>query len=137
MSRTLPTPPLSTLPLSQIQALANDSESITDRPPRDWFERARHEADLAVIAERKGKKEEMFLAYTRACAAYMNVKMHPDFGVAKKGDAHWAGRVKDFKEVSAIPNVEWVSHRDRPAHLVDLRGVSAQSEGPQGGAQAP
>jgi hypothetical protein len=100
MSRALPSPPLSSLTLSQIQTLANDSEGITDRSPRDWFERARHEADLAVLAERKGEKEEMFLAYTRACAAYANAKMHPDFAGAKRADAHWANRVKDFKEVS-------------------------------------
>jgi ubiquitin carboxyl-terminal hydrolase 8 len=102
MSRALPSPPLSSLTLSQIQTLANDPEGITDRSPRDWFERARHEADLAVLAERKGKKEEMFLAYTRACAAYANVKMHPDFAGAKRADAHWANRVKDFKEVSGV-----------------------------------
>jgi ubiquitin carboxyl-terminal hydrolase 8 len=53
-----------------------------------------------VLAERKGEKEEMFLAYTRACAAYANAKMHPDFAGAKRADAHWANRVKDFKEVS-------------------------------------
>ncbi|RSH85154.1 ubiquitin-specific protease doa4 [Saitozyma podzolica] len=102
MSRALPSPPLSSLTLSQIQTLANDSEGITDRSPRDWFERARHEADLAVLAERKGKKEEMFLAYTRACAAYANAKMHPDFAGAKRADAHWANRVKDFKETYDI-----------------------------------
>lgn len=95
MSRALPTPPISSL-LAQTTL-----ESITDRTPKEWFDRAKHEADLAVLAERKGKKEEVFVAYTRCCTAYANVKMHPDYKEAKK-DTHWAGRVKDFQQVSDL-----------------------------------
>ncbi|KAK8850408.1 hypothetical protein IAR55_004326 [Kwoniella newhampshirensis] len=99
MSRSLPPqPPLSTLPLSSLQALANDLDSPLSRSPKEWFDRARHETDLAVLAERKGKKEDMFVAYTRALSCYTNCKMHPDFGDAKKKDPHWGGRVKEFKE---------------------------------------
>jgi ubiquitin carboxyl-terminal hydrolase 8 len=96
-----PTPPLSSLPLSQLQALINvENESLTDRTPKDWFERAVRESELSVLAARKQRKEEMFLCYTKACQFYMNARMHPDFGSTKKGDANWAQRVKDFKEVS-------------------------------------
>lgn len=100
MSRALPQPPLSSLTLPELIAQAGFPESITDRTPKEWFDRARHEADLAVLAERKGKKEEVFVAYTRCCNAYTNVKMHPDFKEVRKGDAHWTQRVKDFSEVS-------------------------------------
>lgn len=102
MSRALPQPPLSSLPLSALVAQASFSESPTDRTPREWFDRAKHEADLAVLAERKGKKEEVFVAYSRCCTAYANVKLHPDFKEAKKGDAHWTQRVKDFQEVRRV-----------------------------------
>lgn len=100
MSRALPQPPLSSLPVSGLVSLATFPESLTDRTPKEWFDRARHEADLAVLAERKGKKEEMFVAYSKCCTAYANVKMHPDIKDVRKGDAHWAQRVKDFSEVS-------------------------------------
>lgn len=100
MSRALPQPPLSSLPLSALLAQTNFAEGTTDRTPKEWFDRARHEADLAVIAERKGRKEEVFVAYSRCCGAYANVKMHSDFKEVKKADAHWAGRVKDFQDVS-------------------------------------
>jgi ubiquitin carboxyl-terminal hydrolase 8 len=99
MSR--PTPPLSSLPLAQLQALINaDNEGVTDRTPKDWFERAVRESELSVLAARKQRKEEMFLCYTKACQFYMNARMHPDFASVKKTDANWAQRVKDFKEVS-------------------------------------
>lgn len=99
MSR--PTPPLSSLPLAQLQSLVNaDNESVTDRTPKDWFERAVRESELSVLAARKQRKEEMFLCYTKACQYYMHARMHPDFGTVKKNDTNWAQRVKDFKEVS-------------------------------------
>lgn len=99
MSRApLPAPPLANLPFVSIQALANDLEPVEARSPKEWFERAKHEADLALIAERKGKKEEMFLAYTKACSCYVNCKLHPDFK-STKSDTHLATRIKDFKEV--------------------------------------
>ncbi|EIW69824.1 hypothetical protein TREMEDRAFT_30214 [Tremella mesenterica DSM 1558] len=97
MSRALPSPPLSSLPLTHITAMANDLDPPTDRSPKDWFERARHEADLAVIAERKGRKEEMFLAYTRAAACYTHARLHPDYSKVKSEDSSWAQRIKDFK----------------------------------------
>ena len=100
MSRTLPHPPLSSLPLSTLQAMTNHMESITERSPRDWFERARYEAEKAVLAERKGNKEEMFLTYTRACQCYMYCRTHPDYAEEKRKDPAWAMRFKDFKEVS-------------------------------------
>lgn len=75
-------------------------ESMLDRTPRGWLERARHEADKAVLAERKGNKEEMFITYTRACQSYVHCKMHPNYPEEKKKDAAWAARFKDFKEVS-------------------------------------
>jgi ubiquitin carboxyl-terminal hydrolase 8 len=106
MSR--PTPPLSSLPLAQLQALINaDNESVTDRTPKDWFERAVRESELSVLAARKQRKEEMFLCYTKACQYYMHARMHPDFGTVKKNDANWGQRVKDFKEVSC--ESEWLS----------------------------
>ncbi|ORY35841.1 hypothetical protein BCR39DRAFT_512474 [Naematelia encephala] len=99
MSRSLPnTPPLSTLSLSQLQAMANDMDALTDRAPRDWFERACYETDRAVIAERNRKKEDMFLAYTRAAQCYVNCRMHPSYAAEKKKDPQWGNRVKEFKE---------------------------------------
>ena len=105
MSRSLPSPPLATVPFAQITAMLGEMEGVTDLTPKAWFERARHEADLAVLAERKNKKEEMFLAYSRACQAYGNAKMHPEFGTVKSADSSWAGRVKDFKPVSCALEV--------------------------------
>nr|XP_019051247.1 hypothetical protein I302_01696 [Kwoniella bestiolae CBS 10118]OCF30177.1 hypothetical protein I302_01696 [Kwoniella bestiolae CBS 10118] len=98
MSRSLPTPPLSTLLFSDLQSLASYNEDMESRSPKEWFDRARHEADLAILAERGGKKEEMFLAYTRSCQAYSFVKMHPKSRDLKKADPHWSERVKDFRE---------------------------------------
>lgn len=93
--------PLSSLTFSQLQGMLNaDNESVTDRTPKDWFERALRESELAILAERKNKKEEMFLCYTKACSFYANVRMHPEFSSVKKGDPNWATRVKDFKDVS-------------------------------------
>lgn len=87
--------------------MANDMESIPDRTPRDWFERARYEAEKAILAERKGHKEEMFVTYTRACQCYAHTRMHPDFWEEKRKDPAWAGRVKDFKEVGEVTRVTW------------------------------
>lgn len=107
MSRPGPsnsTPPLSSIPFSQLQAMLNaDNESVTDRTPKDWFERALRESELAILAERKNKREEMFLCYTKACSFYTSARMHPDFAGVKKGDANWAARVKDFKDVRNTP----------------------------------
>ncbi|WVQ95581.1 hypothetical protein IAU59_002678 [Kwoniella sp. CBS 9459] len=97
MSRSLPQPPLNTLPFPSLQALANEQQDIQSQSPKAWFMRATHEVDLAVIAERAKKKEETFLAYTRACQAYVNAKMHPQFSEEKKLDPQWAQRVKEFK----------------------------------------
>ncbi|OCF30719.1 hypothetical protein I316_07605 [Kwoniella heveanensis BCC8398] len=97
MSRSLPQPPLNTLSFSSLQALANEQQDIQSQTPKAWFMRATHEVDLAVIAERTKKKEETFLAYTRACQAYVNAKMHPQFSEEKKSDPQWAQRVKEFK----------------------------------------
>lgn len=79
--------------------MSNDIDSVTGRSPRDWFERARYEAEKAVLAERKGNKEEMFLTYTRACQCYVNCRTHPDYAEEKRKDAAWAARFKEFKEV--------------------------------------
>lgn len=115
MSRSLPTPPLSSLPLSALKGMANDMESMTERTPRVWFERARYEAEKAVLAERKGNKEEMFLTYTRACQCYAHARMHPDFGEEKRKDPAWAARFKDFKEVSFAP--QFLYYADK---IIDL-----------------
>lgn len=99
MSRApLPSPPLTNLPFAAIQALANDLEPTERLAPKEWFERAKYEADKALIAERKGKKEEMWLAYTKSCACYTNCKSHPAFKDVKS-DPHLAVRIKDFKDV--------------------------------------
>ncbi|WRT70548.1 uncharacterized protein IL334_007546 [Kwoniella shivajii] len=102
MSRSLPTPPLSSLPFSDLQGMASYNEPMESRSPKEWFDRAKHEADLAVLAERSGKKEEMFLAYTRSCQAYSYCKMHPSNKDLRKTDPHWTERVKDFKETYEI-----------------------------------
>lgn len=110
MSRALPsTPPLTSLPLAQLVLLASYEEDISQLSPRAWFDRTQHESNLAVLAERRGKKEEMFVAYTKCCTAYSNARMHPTYAQERKGDAHWAGRVKSFKEVSWLRQrgVEW------------------------------
>lgn len=100
--------PLSSLPFAQLQAILNsENEGITDRSPKEWFERALRESELAILAERKQRKEEMFLCYTKACHYYVNAKMHPDFASVKRGDANWATRVKDFKEVSIARSWAW------------------------------
>lgn len=101
MARALPEPPLSSLTVSELQSLigADDTHSYS---PKQWLDRAQHEADLAVLAERRGKKEDMFVAYSRCVNAYMNVLTHRDYGAVKKGDAAWAGRVKAFKEVRIV-----------------------------------
>nr|XP_018259897.1 uncharacterized protein I303_07969 [Kwoniella dejecticola CBS 10117]OBR82055.1 hypothetical protein I303_07969 [Kwoniella dejecticola CBS 10117] len=95
MSRT---PSLTSMPLVDLQSMAQYSEDIASYSPKEWFQRAVHEADLAVMAERSKKKEEMFLAYTRSCQAYNNCRMHPASKDLKKSDPHWHERVKDFKE---------------------------------------
>lgn len=87
--------------LAQLQGLLGiENESTTDRSPKDWFERALRESELAILAERKQRKEDMFLCYTKACHYYVNTKMHPDFSAVRKGDPNWGTRVKDFREVS-------------------------------------
>lgn len=101
MSR--PGPALSSLTFAQLQPLINaNNESVDDRTPKDWFERAVRESELSVLAARKQRKEEMFLCYTKACQYYTNARMHPDFGAVKKSDPNWGARVKDFKEVGRI-----------------------------------
>jgi ubiquitin carboxyl-terminal hydrolase 8 len=80
--------------------LGINNESTTDRSPKDWFERALRESELAILAERKQRKEDMFLCYTKACHFYTNTKMHPDFAAVRKSDPNWGTRVKDFREVS-------------------------------------
>lgn len=101
MARSLPSPPdLASLSLPQLQSLANDVEPITDFSPRQWFNKALEQRDRAVLAERGRKKEDMFLAYSRAAHSYANCKMHPDIGDERKKDPGWYARTKDFKEVS-------------------------------------
>lgn len=115
MSRSLPTPPLSSLPFTSIQSLASYPEPLTAFTPKAWFDRARHEADLAIIAERKNKKEEMFIAYTKACQCYANAKLHPDSADVRKSDPVWANRLKDFKEVCLpIVSLQAGGADDRP-----------------------
>lgn len=99
MSRSLPSPPLSSVSLAGLQAMANDLDPITDHTARQWFEIARYEAEKAILAERRNKKEEMFVQYVRTCQAYSNCKMHPGYSEEKKKDSSLGHRVKDFKEV--------------------------------------
>lgn len=142
MSRSLPTPPLSSLPLSHIQTLATYSEQIPDFTPKEWFDRARHEVDLAIIAERKNKKEEMFIAYSKAFTCWFNTRSHPDFGEVKKADPVWGNRVKDFKEVSGFLCISLVDQwqgiqeenkywedRKETRLILDCRCVPRQSQG--------
>lgn len=82
--------------------MANDLDPITDHTARQWFEIARYEAEKAILAERRNKKEEMFVQYVRTCQAYSNCKMHPGYSEEKKKDSSLGHRVKDFKEVSLI-----------------------------------
>ncbi|KAK6906785.1 hypothetical protein I203_100772 [Kwoniella mangroviensis CBS 8507] len=98
MSRSLPSIPLSSLPFSELQTLASYNEDMESRSPKEWFDRAKYEADLAILAERSGKKEEMFLAYTRSCQAYTYAKMHSKTRDLRKTDPHWSERIKDFRE---------------------------------------
>jgi ubiquitin carboxyl-terminal hydrolase 8 len=115
---SLPSPPLDKASFSQIQTLATDMEAIEQRTPREWFDRALRQVDLAHIAERKSKKEEMYIAYTKLCACYANCRMHPKFGAMKKEDSATAGRVKEFKDVSGISVVD---RADRQTYEESLR----------------
>lgn len=84
--------------LAELSALvAADEDSAYS--PKQWFDRAQREADLAVLAERRGKREEMFVAYSRCCKAYMMVQTHKDYSATKKADPNFGGRIKAFKEV--------------------------------------
>jgi len=115
MSRpAAPSASLSHLTLSQLQQLANENDSPGSHPPKVWFEKARHEADKAVLAERVGKQEDMWVAYVRACQSYTNVKNHPSYLEERKKDAAWAGRVKDFKEVSVVTLSAYISPATLP-----------------------
>jgi hypothetical protein len=117
---TMSGPPLSSLTFAQLQPLINaNNETVDDRTPKDWFERAVRESELSVLAARKQRKEEMFLCYTKACQYYMNARMHPDFGAVKKSDPNWGTRVKDFKEVSELA----VPPRILDANGLDIRGI--------------
>jgi ubiquitin carboxyl-terminal hydrolase 8 len=100
MSRNVSTPPLTNLPLHELQSLGNDIGPISSHTPREWFDRARNEADKAVLAERGHKKEEMFVAYARAIASYTHCKTHEGWLDEKRKDPAWGERVKAFKEVS-------------------------------------
>lgn len=91
--------------MGELQQMAAYDEDMLQLTPRQWFDRTLHEADLAVLAERRGKREEMFVAYMRCCSAYMNAKMHPQSAAERKSDAHWAQRLKGFKEVCQIRGV--------------------------------
>jgi ubiquitin carboxyl-terminal hydrolase 8 len=93
---------MSSLPLSALQALANDIGPVNAHTPREWFERARMEADKAILAERRDKKEEMFVAYVRAIGSYTNLRAHEAWNDERKRDPAWGERVKAFKEVSGV-----------------------------------
>jgi len=90
------------LPLSELQVLINDLSSPESLSPREWFERARLEADKAILAERRDKKEEMYVAYVRACLCYTNCKAHSGIIEERKKNTVWGERVKGFKEVSLV-----------------------------------
>ena len=124
--------------LAQLQSLLGiENESTTDRSPKDWFERALRESELAILAERKQRKEDMFLCYTKACHFYVNTKMHPDFAAVRKGDPNWGTRVKDFREVRRCSGRGRVGDRGMKADIcVDVRGLLDQSQGAQGGSEA-
>ncbi|WWD20590.1 hypothetical protein CI109_105066 [Kwoniella shandongensis] len=136
MSRSLPPTPLSNLPLSELQSLANELDSPLSRSPKEWFDRARHETDLAILAERKGKKEDMFVAYTRALACYTHCRMHPDFGDMKKKDQHWATRVKEFKETYDVFLTKAKEIKEQ-LKLRDVEQGSSQSSSRPGPSRQP
>jgi ubiquitin carboxyl-terminal hydrolase 8 len=96
-------PPASTslhnVPLAKLQELANESGPVESLSPKAWFEKARFEAEKAIMAERFNKPEELFVAYLRAIQYYTKTRSHLDFNEVKKKDPAWASRVKDFKEV--------------------------------------
>jgi len=126
MSRPSSTAPL-TPTLTGLQARANDIEDILDHSPRQWFEKARHEADKAVLAERSGKPEDMFVAYVRTCTTYSRVKLHPAWKEEKGRDPQLAARVKDFMEVRRA-----TSRGEIGMLIADVRGVLAQGQDGQG-----
>jgi hypothetical protein len=126
MSRPSSTAPL-TSTLTGLQARANDIEDILDHSPRQWFEKARHEADKAVLAERSGKAEDMFVAYVRTCTTYSRVKLHPNWKEEKSRDPQLAARVKDFMEVGPPTSLGRYS-----VLILDIRGVPTEGQGRQG-----
>nr|XP_019008054.1 uncharacterized protein I206_07222 [Kwoniella pini CBS 10737]OCF46835.1 hypothetical protein I206_07222 [Kwoniella pini CBS 10737] len=129
---------LTSVPLTDLQSMASYDEDIQSRSPKEWFDRAKHEADLAILAERSNRKEEMFLAYTRSCQAYSYCKMHPGLKDLKKSDSHWNERVKDFKETyeaflgKAKDIKEQLKKRD-----VETNGASSSRPGPSRSESGP
>ncbi|ORX41170.1 hypothetical protein BD324DRAFT_613498 [Kockovaella imperatae] len=91
--------PLHGMSLTELQSLAKDLPDVLDLSPKEWFEKARHAADKAVLAERWKRKEEMFVEYIRACQCYQNTRVHPKYAEEKKKDLHWTNRVKEFQEM--------------------------------------
>ena len=91
--------PLTDLSITELQGIAKDLPDVIDLSPKEWFEKARHAADKAVLAERWKRKEEMFVEYVRACQSYQNTRVHPKYAEEKKKDVHWSARVKEFQEV--------------------------------------
>ena len=99
MARNLPTPPFSALPVMTLSEMANDMEPMERFSPKEWFDRTLYETEKATIAERFGHKEELFVAYVRACKCYTNLKLHPQYLQVKRQDPKWGAKAKDYREV--------------------------------------
>ncbi|WVQ85882.1 hypothetical protein IAT38_008050 [Cryptococcus sp. DSM 104549] len=98
MPRDPHTPPLSSLSFDELIKVANDIEPIENLPPNVWLDRARYEAEKVRLAERGRKKEDLLVAYLRACACYMRCKTHEGSSALRKKDAGFARGVTDFKD---------------------------------------
>lgn len=83
----------------QLKVLAFDNSPVETFDPKQWFNTALRQAEMAKQAERRGSKADMFVAYTRLATAYNNALHHPRIREARAADTAWATRVADFKRV--------------------------------------
>jgi ubiquitin carboxyl-terminal hydrolase 8 len=119
---------MSGLTLAELQGLivADEDSAYT---PKQWLDRAQHEADLAVLAERRGKKEDMFVAYSRCYKAFMMAQTHSDYAAMKKADPNFGLRIKAFKEVSStVERTDWQTSDAYLSRAKDLKEVLKQRD---------